>query len=228
MANKFYAIKSGRKTGIVDSWEECKNRTQGYPNAEYKSFKTEEEAQRYLDGEYNVEQIKPIDKPTSSDVANLYVDGSFKNGYVAFGVYMQTAAKDYRINGCTNICTGIEMRNITGELASVLVGLQIGIEKGFKKFNIIYDYQGIEDWVTGNWKCKSEITSIYKDLVYQLIREDEIKIHFIKVKGHSGVSGNTLADKLAIKAIDRGNLADFSKIFTGNFTSMNAHFIELG
>ena len=46
---KYYAIKEGKgvKNKIVMSWNECKEIVLGYPSI-YKSFKTEEEAIRYL------------------------------------------------------------------------------------------------------------------------------------------------------------------------------------
>lgn len=39
MAKKYYAVKVGEKTGIYETWEECKANVDGYPGALYKSFK---------------------------------------------------------------------------------------------------------------------------------------------------------------------------------------------
>ena len=41
---KFYVVWNGGAPGIYDSWEECKLQINGYPNAKYKSFKTQEAA----------------------------------------------------------------------------------------------------------------------------------------------------------------------------------------
>ena len=48
---KYYAIKEGKgvKDKIVMSWNECKEIVLGYPSI-YKSFNTEEEAIKYLNG----------------------------------------------------------------------------------------------------------------------------------------------------------------------------------
>lgn len=46
--NNFYAVKRGRITGIFHSWEDCKKQVNGFPKAEYKGFRTKEEAQKYL------------------------------------------------------------------------------------------------------------------------------------------------------------------------------------
>lgn len=45
---KYYAVKVGKKTGIFDTWEECKENVTGYPGALYKSFKSISEAYEYM------------------------------------------------------------------------------------------------------------------------------------------------------------------------------------
>ena len=41
---KYYVVWQGLEPGIYDSWSACQKQIQGYPNAKYKSFKTEEAA----------------------------------------------------------------------------------------------------------------------------------------------------------------------------------------
>lgn len=48
MGNKFYAIKSGKKTGIFTTWNECKELVIGYPGSEYRSFNNRIDAEVYL------------------------------------------------------------------------------------------------------------------------------------------------------------------------------------
>ncbi|MFI3297431.1 MAG: ribonuclease H family protein [bacterium] len=43
--NKYYVIWRGRKTGIFESWEECKLEIDGFEGAQYKGYPTLEEAQ---------------------------------------------------------------------------------------------------------------------------------------------------------------------------------------
>ena len=52
MAGKFYAVASGRKTGIFKTWAECQAQVKGFSGARYKSFQTLEEAQRFVDGKF--------------------------------------------------------------------------------------------------------------------------------------------------------------------------------
>ena len=45
----YYAVKAGRKTGIYESWEDCKKQVHGFPGAIFKKWKTKEEAELYLE-----------------------------------------------------------------------------------------------------------------------------------------------------------------------------------
>lgn len=60
---------------------------------------------------------------------------------------------------------------------------------------IHYDYNGIERWVTGEWKAKKEETEIYRDKMRSFF--EMIDIGFVHVKGHSGDKYNDKADGLA-------------------------------
>ena len=42
---KFYVVWEGRKPGIYDNWEDCKNQVHKYEQAKYKSFATKELAE---------------------------------------------------------------------------------------------------------------------------------------------------------------------------------------
>jgi ribonuclease HI len=45
---KFYAVVKGCTPGIYTTWDEAKTQVDGYPGAVYKSFKTEEEADKFM------------------------------------------------------------------------------------------------------------------------------------------------------------------------------------
>lgn len=45
MAQKYYVVWKGKKTGVFGSWDEVKKLIQGYPGAKYKSFTSRSEAE---------------------------------------------------------------------------------------------------------------------------------------------------------------------------------------
>lgn len=45
---KYYAVWSGKQTGVFDSWAECERQVKGVESARYKSFPTREEAEEAL------------------------------------------------------------------------------------------------------------------------------------------------------------------------------------
>ncbi len=82
MKNKFYVVWKGKVPGIYTSWEECKAQTDGFPGAEYKSFKTRqaaEEAFGKLSSEYmgkevfeselSAEALRKIGQPIEDSIA---------------------------------------------------------------------------------------------------------------------------------------------------------------
>lgn len=44
----FYAVARGRSTGIYDSWADCEAEVKGFPNAKYKKFNTESDANEFI------------------------------------------------------------------------------------------------------------------------------------------------------------------------------------
>ncbi|CAG5077654.1 ribonuclease H1 domain-containing protein [Parvicella tangerina] len=59
MAKKYYVIWKGKKTGVFSSWDEVKKYISGYPNAKYKSFSSQEEANRAYE---DPSIVKPTEK----------------------------------------------------------------------------------------------------------------------------------------------------------------------
>ena len=55
----WYAVKSGRKTGLFTSWDDCKLQVIGYPGASYKGFFTKEEAMEFL-GDVADKKVKAL------------------------------------------------------------------------------------------------------------------------------------------------------------------------
>lgn len=128
----------------------------------------------------------------------LYVDGSFNSSKNQYGwgyVAVKNGTAIYKKYGKGNNPAYLSSRQIGGELVAVLQGLDYAIYKKFQSVEIHYDYSGIENWVTGVWSAKKQISQAYKYFYDQ--KASQITVTFVKVQAHSGNYFNTIADGLA-------------------------------
>ncbi len=89
--------------------------------------------------------------------------------------------------------------NVAGELLAVLKALEYCKQNSIDCVVINYDYEGIEKWITKEWKAKKDFTKKYVEEVEKYFKD--IKILFKKVKAHSTNKYNNLVDSLARKAV---------------------------
>lgn len=220
---KYYAVRKGKTPGIYTSWPECEVQVKGFPGCEYKSFKTEEEANAYINNtNVPTAQTKPetfdmsdffedADEFQMIDGPNSYafVDGSFNpsTGVYGFGGFLvdkynqpKHCYTKLEIAGSGDDAEMSTMRNVSGEILGCTAAIKLALELNIPEIDIYYDYMGIEKWATGEWKRNKEGTIAYYDFIQEV--KNKIKINFIKVKAHTGVPGNELADKLAKKAVN--------------------------
>ncbi|MBU5306435.1 ribonuclease H family protein [Clostridioides mangenotii] len=198
MSNKkVYAVRSGRKTGIFSSWDECKEQVSGYKGAEYKSFKTIEEAKDYINGTNN--KNFEIDDNT----VEAYVDGSYEHSIKLYGsgvVILKGGEVIKTLSVKGNDKDLVDMRNVAGEIEASKLAMNYCLENEIKNLILYFDYEGIEKWCTGAWKTNKEGTINYKRY-YDRIK-DSLNVKFVKVKAHSGNKFNDEADRLAKQSID--------------------------
>lgn len=198
MASKYYAVKKGKKTGIFRTWDECKAVVNGYPGAQYKSFLSMEEAQAYLGAGQGKTESKEAGKEVT---VYAFVDGSFNvaTGVYGFGGFLYHDGQKEILQGSGAEEEMASMRNVAGEVLGSIAAMEKALELGLPEVTIYYDYMGIEMWATGEWKRNKKGTIAYYDYVQSI--KDKLVIHFVKVKGHSGVEGNEEADRLAKAAV---------------------------
>lgn len=220
MANKYYAVKVGKTTGIFETWEECQNSVNGYPGALYKSFKSITDAYAYMgwsgkqmsifDMNNNEsgdsipilnETVPDADIPFSNSVkAVAYVDGSYNAATKEFGygVVMFYNGEEFHLSDAFTDDEMAAMRNVAGEIYGSMAAMEYAVKNSISYLTIYYDYMGISKWCTGEWKTNKKGTILYKNYYDKVKRK--VHISFEKVKGHSGDKYNDLADTLAKKA----------------------------
>ena len=200
---KYYAVKVGKKPGIYNSWDECKEQVNGYSGAVFKSFKTREEAVEFIGGD--------LQKELQEDFANehivvnndkhiiAYVDGSYNDAEKRVGMGIVIFDGDEVIEISKEVEAGdlISMRNVAGEIKAAEEAMRYAVSHKADRLDIYHDYKGIACWCSGEWKANLQGTKAYREY-YKSI--EGIEINFIKVKAHSGDKYNEICDRLAKKA----------------------------
>ena len=189
---KYYAIKDDLNHEIVDSWDLCKEHLKNYTKPKYKSFKTKEEAEAFLNGEILDDNIT---------APKAYIDGSFdsKTNAYSFGGVLIMDGKEYPYKKKFEPDEYSSLRNVAGEIQGAGFIIAYAVKKGIKELHIFYDYLGIEKWFTHEWKANSKIAIDYQILADRV--KDKIKVYFHKVKSHTNNHYNDYADKLAKEAL---------------------------
>lgn len=189
---KYYAVKEGRQPGIYFSWLECSEQVTGYKGAIFKSFNTMAAAEDFLQDQQT--------EPVNDSLPLAYIDGSFskKNNRYGYGGYIFFNGRYHIIQGTGNNPDYIKERNIAGELLGALRVVFKCMDLKISEINLYCDYAGTREYITETFKAKTPLATYYKNTIDLL--ENDVKVHFIQVKGHSGIEGNEIADLLAKEA----------------------------
>lgn len=198
MSKKYYAVRQGKKIGVFDNWDEVKTYVNGFKGAEYKSFKTYEEAESFVKGEeLSVFDFDNLDK----DLVIAYVDGSYNINTKVFGYGIVLIHKDgeMKLNGAIDNEAYADQRNVAGEIYGAREAINKAIDMGMSKIIIHFDYKGIKAWALGEWKANLDLTQNYQKFINE--KKELIDIEFVKVKAHSNDKYNDMADQLAKEAV---------------------------
>lgn len=227
MANKFYVVKKGRVPGIYTTWPECLRQVDKFAGAVYKSYTSLEEAQQAFESNV-LTTAKTVPKKRTSATSSketlyvsmddirlrIYCDGACSGnpGKSGSGLAIyEDEIMPVLMYGAADVMG----TNNTAELKALLKALELAEDTQHEKVAILsdskYSIECVVNWAYG-WKAKGwtkqggEIKNL--DLIktahalYERIKDKVIISH---VRGHAGIEGNELADRMAVIAASNGN-----------------------
>ena len=134
-----------------------------------------------------------------------YVDGSYTvNNPTKYGcglILIEPNGNEIEFSYANSNKQAVKLRNVAGELSATMTAMSEAIKMGYKELIIYHDYTGIRCWITQEWRCKNDITQAYRNFYERQIKDD-LDVHFVWVKGHSGDEYNERVDKLARKSLE--------------------------
>ena len=155
---KFYVVWQGRETGIFTSWEECKSQIEDYKGAQYKSFKTREEAEQAFAHSY----YAAINKDKKTDVKKSPTPPFIKNSIAVDAACSGNPGDmEYRgvnvFNGEQLFLQGVykEATNNIGEFLAIVHGLAL-LKKQNSDWPIYSDSITAISWIKAK-KCKTKL-----------------------------------------------------------------------
>jgi len=179
---KFYVVWQGAVPGIYTSWKDCQRQIQGFPNAKYKSFKTEKEARAayYSGSAADFIGAGKKSKTTTLSAASrkaiiwesISVDAACSGnpGVMEYqGVHTKT--KHQYFHQKFNLGT-----NNIGEFLA-LVHVLAWLKKEGKNTPIYTDSKIAMGWVKAK-KCRTKLEkNIKTEALFEVIRRAEIWLH---------------------------------------------------
>lgn len=143
--------------------------------------------------------VKELEDDLSKKEYVGYVDGAFneKKKKVGYGwVLFHNNIKCESQAGELVTEEEKKLRNVAGELYATIELVDKAIEINAKEITIVFDYFGIVKYFNGEWRPKNN-EYIKKYIVRMRQFSQIIKINFVKVSSHTGVTGNDEADRLS-------------------------------
>uniref|UniRef100_A0A7C5U3G0 Ribonuclease H n=1 Tax=Fervidobacterium nodosum TaxID=2424 RepID=A0A7C5U3G0_9BACT len=149
----------------------------------------------------------------------VYTDGSFYDGLVSSAGIIKNVDKTVEeFQFFANSEKLAVHRNVSGEILSVMYSIYSAFKQNLLSVEIFHDYEGLNKWISGEWKAKTELTKFYVKFVEEYISKG-MKIEFIKVRAHQNDALNNYVDKLAKEAITK-------KIIKGMYAKEFLKYIE--
>ncbi|XP_040204595.1 ribonuclease H1-like isoform X1 [Rana temporaria] len=193
-----YAVRRGRRVGVYDNWDECREQVDRYPSARYKKFSSYQEAQNFVE-----ERDYP---PKRERSAVVYTDGCCsRNGRygarAGVGVYWGAGSSQ-------NVSERLYGRqtNQRAEIQAACRAVEQAQSQNITRLNIRSDSEftikGATEWMP-RWKQNGWTTYNGGDVVnkedFQKLDKlcKKVDVTWTHVPGHAGHVGNEMADCLA-------------------------------
>lgn len=205
----YYAVLSGENTGVYKDFSDCEQYVYGVKGSRIKKCNSEKEALDYLKHPEKFSQRVEVEKPVKCVYSNVntysyaYIDGSYstKTNKYGYGGFIEKGSRRYIIQGKGNDSKYLSYEANAGEILGVMAVISKALELGITNIVIYYDWVAIEGWLSDeNYNGDNTLRCTYIKKVREATAQG-LNIVFEKVKAHSKVKGNELADRLAKKAV---------------------------
>lgn len=148
------------------------------------------------DAIYNIKNTS--NTVSTNTLYDIYVDGSFMNDTIS-SAFVILHKKEKIFENCFVLddISLLPFRNVAGEIKAVEEAIKKAFELNINEINLHFDYTGLKEWASGNWKRNNDLTKSY----YNFMKNNKIKINWIKIQAHSSDYWNDYVDKLAKECI---------------------------
>ena len=232
---KFYVVWVGKQTGVFTDWSVVQPLVAGYPGAKHKSYPSLEDAKTALDSGAPAARSAPSKPGTKKKPQEFVFDKAYDIHIFSDGACDPNPGEAGSGVAVYERCLLSELwygcyeplgTNNTAELNALYKALEIA-EKMLSpdgRIQILsdssYSINAMTKWSVGweknGWTRKGNQELANKELIvsmYSLYKRLAGNVVLAHVKGHSGVEGNELADRLSLMA-HREKIVGF-KMFDG-------------
>ena len=232
---KFYVVWVGKQTGVFTDWAVVQPLVAGYPGAKHKSYSSMEGAKKALASGAPAARLPSTNSSTKKKGREFVLDEAYDIHIFSDGACDPNPGEAgsgvavYELGMLSELWYGCYEplgTNNTAELNALYKALEIAEKMGgpSRRIQILsdssYSVNAMTKWSVGweknGWTRKGNQDLANKELIasmYTLYKKLAEGVDLVHVKGHSGVEGNELADRLSLMA-HREKIAGF-QMFDG-------------
>ena len=232
---KFYVVWVGKQTGVFTDWAVVQPLVAGYPGAKHKSYPSMEDAKKALASGAPAARSPSTKSSAKKKGRDFILDKGYDIHIFSDGACDPNPGEAgsglavYELGMLSQLWYGCYEplgTNNTAELNALYKALEIAERMGgpSRRIQILsdssYSVNAMTKWSVGweknGWTRKGNQELANKELIasmYTLYKRIAEGVDLAHVKGHSGVEGNELADRLSLMA-HREKIAGF-QMFDG-------------